>query len=34
MMDRVLSFPEDEAIIKTVREKVNSIMAGYPLFAY
>jgi len=34
MMDRVLSSPEDEAVIKAVREKVNGIMAGYPLFAY
>lgn len=34
MMDKVLSSPEDEAVIKAVREKVNGIMAGYPLFAY
>jgi glycine hydroxymethyltransferase len=34
LMDRVLSSPEDEAIIKAVREKVNRTMANYPLFAY
>jgi len=34
MMDRVLSSPEDDAVIKAVRLKVNSIMAGYSLFAY
>ncbi len=34
LMDRVLSAPEDEAVIKAVREKVNKTMADYPLFAY
>ena len=34
LMDRVLTSPEDESIIKAVREKVNSTMADYPLFAY
>lgn len=34
LMDRVLSSPEDESIIKAVREKVNKTMADYPLFAY
>jgi glycine hydroxymethyltransferase len=34
LMDRVLSSPEDEAVIKAVREKVNRTMANYPLFAY
>ena len=34
LIDTVLSHPEDEAVIKTVREKVNTIMQGYPLFAY
>lgn len=34
MIDTVLSNPEDTAVIASVREKVNSIMAGYPIFAY
>jgi glycine hydroxymethyltransferase len=34
MMDLVLSSPEDAAVIKAVREKVNKTMADYPLFAY
>lgn len=34
MIDIVLSNPEDEKTIKSVREKVNAIMAGYPMFAY
>lgn len=33
-MDSVMSHPEDEAIIKAVREKVNATMADYPIFAY
>ena len=33
-MDAVMSHPEDEAIIKAVREKVNATMADYPIFAY
>ena len=30
----VLSNPENEKIIASVREKVNSIMVEYPMFAY
>ena len=33
-MDAVMSHPEDAAIIKSVREKVNATMANYPIFAY
>ena len=33
-IERVLNNPEDEANIATVRQEVNDIMAGYPLFAY
>lgn len=34
MIDTVLANHEDEATIKAVRAKVNSIMAKYPLFAW
>lgn len=34
MIDMVLSNSDNEAIIKSVREKVNSIMVEYPMFAY
>lgn len=34
MIDTVLSNPESEANIKAVREKVNSIMMQYPMFAW
>ena len=34
MIDMVLSNPEDGKIIASVREKVNSIMDNYPMFAY
>ena len=34
MIDTVLSNTEDEKIIASVREKVNSIMVDYPMFAY
>lgn len=34
LIDTVLSNPEDDKNIKTVKEKVNSIMKGYPLFAW
>jgi len=34
MIDTVLSNPEDAKIIASVKEKVNSIMADYPMFAY
>lgn len=34
MIDTVLSNPEDEKNIASVREKVNATMADYPMFAY
>lgn len=34
MIDTVLSNPENPAVIASVREKVNSIMADFPMFAY
>lgn len=34
MIDTVLSNPEDAKIIASVKEKVNTIMEGYPMFAY
>lgn len=34
MIDTVLSNPESQQTIKAVREKVNSIMKDYPLFAW
>lgn len=34
MIDTVLSNPESEAVIKSVREKVNATMTNYPIFAY
>ena len=34
MIDTVLSNPENDAVIKAVSEKVNSIMVEYPMFAY
>jgi glycine hydroxymethyltransferase len=34
MIDTVLSNPESESVIKSVREKVNETMKAYPLFAY
>ncbi|NDW19468.1 serine hydroxymethyltransferase [Dysgonomonas sp. 216] len=34
MIDTVLSQPENEQVIKAVREKVNGIMKEYPLFAW
>lgn len=33
-IDKVLSAPEDAAVIKAVREQVNQTMADYPLFAW
>jgi glycine hydroxymethyltransferase len=33
MIDRVLSDPESEAVIRSVRDKVNVTMKDYPLFA-
>ena len=34
MIDTVLSNHENEAIIKSVKEKVNATMVQYPMFAY
>ena len=34
MIDTVLHNPENDAVIKSVREKVNAIMADYPMFAW
>ena len=34
MIDTVLSNPENESIIKSVKEKVNGIMNDYPMFAW
>ncbi|MDD6210376.1 MAG: serine hydroxymethyltransferase [Bacteroidales bacterium] len=34
MIDTVLTCPENETVIKGVREKVNGIMKDYPLFAW
>lgn len=34
LIDRVLSAPEDEAVIASVRAEVNRMMADYPLFAW
>ncbi|WP_455515976.1 serine hydroxymethyltransferase [Porphyromonas sp.] len=34
LIDRVLSAPEDEAVIATVRKEVNEMMANYPIFAW
>ena len=34
LIDTVLANPENEAVIKTVREEVNKTIKEYPLFAY
>lgn len=34
MIDTVLSNPENPAVIASMREKVNSMMADFPMFAY
>ena len=34
LIDEVLANPEDDKVIKSVREKVNATMSQYPLFAY
>ncbi len=34
MIDTVLSNPDNSAVIAAVREKVNSVMSNYPIFAY
>lgn len=33
-IEEVLNAPEDEAVIASVRERVNEIMKDYPLFVY
>ena len=34
LIEEVLNNPENEQVIKRVREKVNATMKDYPLFAY
>ena len=34
LIDRVLSAPEDEAVIAAFRKEVNEMMANYPIFAW
>lgn len=34
LIDRVLSAPEDEAVIASVRKEVNEMMTQYPIFAW
>ncbi len=34
LIETVLNAPEDEQVIKSVREKVNAMMAEYPIFAW
>ena len=34
LIEEVLNAPEDEAVIASVRERVNARMSKYPLFAY
>ena len=34
LIDRVLSAPEDEAVLAAVRKEVNEMMANYPTFAW
>ena len=34
MIDNVLANPEDSNVISSVREKVNSTMKKYPIFAW
>ena len=34
LIDEVLADPENDQVIKSVREKVNATMSKYPLFAY
>ena len=34
LIDRVLSAPEDEAVIAAVRKEVNELMLQYPIFSY
>ena len=34
MIETVLNSPEDEAVIASVRQRVNETMKNYPIFAY
>jgi glycine hydroxymethyltransferase len=34
LIEEVLNAPEDEAVIASVRARVNDIMKDYPMFAY
>jgi glycine hydroxymethyltransferase len=34
MIDYVLSNPEDDKVVRSVKEQVNRTMKGYPLFAW
>ena len=34
LIDEVLADPENDQVIKRVKEKVNATMSKYPLFAY
>ena len=34
LIEEVLNAPEDEAVIASVRQRVNDRMKDYPLFAY
>ena len=34
MIDLVLANPENDSVIKTVREKVNETMVKYPIFGW
>jgi glycine hydroxymethyltransferase len=34
LIEEVLNDPENEAVISSVRERVNERMKAYPLFAY
>ena len=34
LIDRVLSAPEDNAVITAVSKEVNSLMTQYPIFAW
>ena len=34
MIDRVLTAPDDQAVIAAVRSEVNALMAAYPIFAW
>ena len=33
-IEEVLNDPENEAVIASVRQRVNDVMKDYPLFAY